>query len=112
MNECCFKDNSMGLKVHTNSKMIQRFPRYRQVATPWSLGTRQVATPRFVSYQSEIFTDFRKLCDLQFLKIDSFKIDPWRTYVKIKVKKLLPGPLDTWESRLPSVQSKMAHGHL
>ena len=31
-------------------------------------------------------------------QIDSFKIDPWWTYVKIKVKKQLPGPLDTRES--------------
>ena len=36
MNECCFKGSSMGLKVHTNSKMTRQFPRYlyRGVATP------------------------------------------------------------------------------
>jgi len=46
----------------------------------------------FVSYQSEIFTDFRKLgtyvtYNLWKFQIDSFKIYPWRNYAKIKVKK-------------------------
>ena len=45
-NECCFKDCSMGLKVHTNRKRLK--------TTPRCLGHREVATPQCPMYQGVV----------------------------------------------------------
>ena len=53
MNDCCFKGSSMGLKVHTNSKMTPWFFGNRGVATPWYFGHLGVATPQYPKGQGQ-----------------------------------------------------------